>query len=159
VLYEPHSGRQTPLGTREVDAYQFPAWLYNKILYIEKKGLWPTLQAAQLAERYDLAVIAAEGYASEAARVLFAHAHRHEQYQLFVLHDADPHGYNIARTLQDETARMPGYHVDVIDLGLRLEDGLARGLQIEEFTRKKALPSGLTLTDREREYFTGRHAT
>jgi hypothetical protein len=159
ILYEPHSGQQTPLGTREVDAYRFPAWLYNKILYIEKKGIWPTLQAAQLAERYDMAVIAAEGYATEAARVLFAQADRRQRYQLFVLHDADPHGYNIARTLRDETARMPGYHVDVIDLGLGLEDGLARRLQIEEFTRKKALPSGLTLTPIEREYFTGRRAT
>jgi len=159
ILYEPHSGHQTPLGTREVDAYRFPAWLYNKILYIEKKGLWPTLQAAEIAERYDMAVIAAEGYASEAARVLFANADRRERYQLFVLHDADAHGYNIARTLQEETARMPGYHVDVIDLGLQLADGLARGLQVEEFTRKKALPSGLTLTDLEREYFMGRPAT
>jgi anti-sigma regulatory factor (Ser/Thr protein kinase) len=74
VLYEPHSGHAVPLGTREVDAYEFPAWLYDKILYIEKKGVWPILQAAALAERYDMAVIAAEGYATEATRVLFAQA-------------------------------------------------------------------------------------
>jgi hypothetical protein len=74
VLYEPHSGGVVALGTREVDDYAFPAWEYDKILYVEKKGLWPIIQAAQLAQRYDLAVVAAEGYASEAARTLFAAA-------------------------------------------------------------------------------------
>src|SRR5579871_3727162 len=49
ILYEPHSGAEVPLGTREVDAYTFPKWTYNKILYIEKKGLWPVLKAAKLA--------------------------------------------------------------------------------------------------------------
>ena len=33
------------------------------------------------------------------------------QYQLFVLHDADPDGYNIARTLREATERMPDYPV------------------------------------------------
>ena len=117
VLYEAHSGKASPLGTREVDAYQFPAWLYDKILYVEKKGVWPILQAAALAERYDMAVIAAEGYATEATRVLFAQADKGQHYQLFVLHDADPDGYNIARTLREETRRMPGYAVEIIDLG------------------------------------------
>jgi hypothetical protein len=156
VLYEPHTGNAIPLGTREVDAYQFPAWLYDKILYVEKKGVWPILQAAALAERYDLAVIAAEGYATEATRVLFAQADKNRNYQLFVLHDADPDGYNIGRTLREETSRMPGYSVEVIDLGLRLEEALAMGLDEEEFTRRKALPQGLVLTETEREYFEGR---
>lgn len=155
VLHEPHTSHTTPLGTREIEAYQFPDWLYNKILYVEKKGMYPLFEAVRLAERYDMAIIAAEGYASEAARVLFAQADKQQSYQLFVLHDADPHGYNIARTLQEATARMPGYQVDVIDLGFRLEDALARGLQTEKFTRKKALPQGLVLTDVERRYFTG----
>jgi hypothetical protein len=156
VLYEPHTGEEIPLGTREVDAYQFPSWLYDKILYVEKKGVWPIFQAAQLAERYDMAVVAAEGYANEAIRTLFEHADKDRQYQLFVLHDADPDGYNIARTLREATQRMPGYAVDVIDLGLRLEDALDEGLQTEEFTRKKALPEGLVLTEIERRYFEGR---
>ncbi len=158
VLYEPHTGKAIPLGTREVDAYEFPAWLYDKILYVEKKGVWPILQAAALAERYDLAVIAAEGYATEATRVLFAHAEKGQNYQLFTLHDADPDGYNIGRTLREETRRMPGYSVEVIDLGLRLEEALAMGLDEEEFTRRRALPQGLMLTETEREYFEGRRA-
>jgi hypothetical protein len=158
VLYEPHSGKAIPLGTREVDAYEFPAWLYDKILYVEKKGVWPILQAAALAERYDMAVIAAEGYATEATRVLFAQADKGQNYQLFVLHDADPDGYNIARTLREETRRMPGYSVEIIDLGLTLEDALEMDLGEEEFTRRKALPQGLVLTETEREYFEGSQA-
>jgi DNA topoisomerase VI subunit B len=158
VLYEPHTGKALQLGTREVDGYEFPAWLYDKILYIEKKGLWPILEAARLAERYDMAVIAAEGYATEATRVLFAQAEQGRNYQLFVLHDADPYGYNIARTLREETRRMPGYSVEVIDLGLKLEAALAMGLAEEEFTRRIAIPEELVLTDTEREYFEGRQA-
>jgi len=156
VLYEPHTGRAIPLGTREVRAYVFPAWLYDKILYVEKKGVWPILQAARLAERYDMAVVAGEGYASEAIRVLLQAASTEQQYQLFVLHDADPDGYNIARTLREETARMPGYAVDVIDLGLRWAEAMARGLDTEEFTRRKALPEGLVLTEDEQRAFEGR---
>jgi hypothetical protein len=156
VLYEPHTGKAIPLGTREVENYVFPAWLYDKILYVEKKGVWPIFQAAHLAERYDMAIVAAEGYATEAVRTLFEHADKARQYQLFVLHDADPDGYNIARTLREATQRMPDYKVDVIDLGLRLEEALESGLETEEFTRVKALPEGLVLTETERRYFYGR---
>lgn len=156
VLYEPHGGQAVPLGTREVEGYHFPSWLYNKILYVEKRGLWPVLQAARLAERYDLAVIAAEGYATEACRTLFRDADQSQGYQLLVLHDADIDGYNIARTLREETRRMPGYRVDVLDLGLKIEDGIAMGLETEEATRKKALPEGLELSEVERQTFQGR---
>jgi hypothetical protein len=103
-----------------------------------------------------MAVVAGEGYASEACRVLFASADKDQRYQLFVFHDADPHGYNIGRTLREETERMPGHRVEVIDLGLRLADALRLGLPTEEFTRRKALPRGLTLDDVEREHFGGR---
>jgi hypothetical protein len=138
-----------------VESYQFPDWLFNKILYVEKKGLLPILQAAKLAERYDLAIVAGEGYASEAVRLLFDSASKNQGYQLFVLHDADPHGYNICRTLGEETRRMPGYQVEVIDLGLHLEEALDLGLPTEKFTRKNDLPWGLHLTEIEEEYFKG----
>src|SRR5215211_5002789 len=156
VLYEPHTDEAVPLGTRE-EEYRFPSWIFDKILYVEKKGLWPVLQAARIAERYDMSVVAAEGYANEAARVLFGNAEQDRDYQLFVLHNADPHGYNIARTLREETRRMPGYAVDVIDLGLKLEEALDMNLQTEEFTRKKELPETLVpyLTETERAYFEG----
>jgi hypothetical protein len=120
TLYEPHMGREVPLGTREVEQYTFPSWRYDKILFVEKQGLWPVLKDAKLAERFDMAIIAGEGYATEACRMLFQFAHK-GKYQLFVIHDADPWGYNIARTLREETRRMPGYEVDVRDIGLMLQ--------------------------------------
>jgi hypothetical protein len=158
ILYEPHTGTAIPLGTLEVEDYAFPLWLYDKILFVEKKGLWPVFQAARLAERYDMAIVAGEGYATEACRVLFANAERGRKYKLAVMHDSDPHGYNIARTLREETVRMPGHNVEVIDLGLRLEDALRMGLPTEGFTRKKKLPQGLRLNPVEKEYFEGRRA-
>jgi hypothetical protein len=156
VLYEPHTGRRVLLGTREVASYQFPAWLYNKILYIEKKGLGGVLLVAGLGERYDMAIIAAEGFATEAARKLCQRADRDQCYEIYVVHDADPAGYNIARTLAEETRRVKDNRVTVIDLGLRYDEALAMGLETETFTRKKALPSGLVLTESERRAFTGR---
>jgi DNA topoisomerase VI subunit B len=156
TLYEPHTDQEVPLGTRDVESYHFPLWLYDKILFIEKQGLWPIFKKARFAERYDMAIVAGEGYATEACRVLFKNAEKIKDYQLFVLHDADPFGYNIARTLREETTRMPGHHAQVIDLGLKLGEALEMGLSAENFTRKKALPQGLMLTDLEREYFRGR---
>jgi 5S rRNA maturation endonuclease (ribonuclease M5) len=165
LLYEPHepplaqavpyTGRTVPLGTQAVEGYDVPAWLYDKILYIEKKGIMPVLAAARLGDRYDMAVVAGEGYASEATRSLLQHA---EQYcQIYVLHDADPDGYNIARTLREETTRMPGYQVDVIDLGLTIAQARDMELATETFVRQKELPTALyaDLTDLEREYFVG----
>jgi DNA topoisomerase VI subunit A len=96
-----------PLGTREVESYAFPSRLYDKILFVERKDLWPVSQAAGLAEKYDRAIVAGEGYAIEVCRVLFAHADRGRKYELAVMHDADPHGYKIARTLREVTVRRP----------------------------------------------------
>lgn len=101
--------------------------------------------------RYDLMVAAAEGYSNEAARKLLARAQTEHGYQILVWHDADPYGYNIARTLAEPTERMPDHRLDVIDIGLGLEEGLGMGLQTETFIRKKAMPEGIlpALTDRE----------
>lgn len=65
--------------------------------------------------RYDLMVAAAEGYSNEAARKLLARAQTEHGYQILVWHDADPYGYNIARTLAEPTERMPDHRLDVID--------------------------------------------
>lgn len=126
------------------------------MLYVEKKGRGEVLRAAGFGEKYDMALVGGEGYASEAIRDLFARAEGGD-YQLFVLHDADHSGYNIARTLREETARMPGYSVDVIDIGLFLEDALALGKRPETYTRRKQMDEAVeaSLTDVERQYFTG----
>ncbi len=152
-LHEPHTGKSVALGTREVLAYEFPKHTFDKILYVEKEGEWPKLQAARLAERYDMAIASAKGYPVEAVRELFSRAEGGE-YQLFCFHDADLDGYNIARVMREATRRMPGYSVEVVDLGLTVEEALEKGIDPEPFSRKKDISRALlrTLSDVAREY-------
>jgi hypothetical protein len=150
---EPHTGRQVPLGTREVEAYQIPAWRYDKIIYVEKKGFHGLFQQAQIAERYDLGIMCAEGYSSEAGKLLLARAEQAQGMTILSFHDADPFGYNIARKLR-HMARA-GRKINVIDAGLKLAEALDMGLEPEHFDRDRALPKGLELDDLEREYFEG----
>ncbi len=162
-LYEPHGGEAVDLGTREVEGYTFPKYVFDKILFAEKRGQKPLLDAAKIAERYDMAIITGEGFATTAAKRLLENASKDEDYQLFVLHDADPSGYNIARTLREETRRMPGYKVEVVDLGLTVDQALEMGLEPEEFVRQNRLPAGLLETLEEgtpaHEFFTGTETT
>src|SRR5215211_7269605 len=94
------------------------------------------LKAAKVAERYDLAICSGKGQPTEAVRTLFERAEGGD-YQLFVFHDADLDGYDIARVMAEETRRMPGYSVDVVDIGLTIEDAVEMGLEPEPFFRKK----------------------
>jgi hypothetical protein len=155
VLHSPHGEILLPLGTLEVDQYAFPEHEYNKILYIEKKGLWHTIKSAGLHKKYDMAVIAGEGYSTEAIRVLLDKAQTGKSYTIFVLHDADPAGYNIARTLKESTKRMPGHNIKVFDLGLNIQDAIDMGLSSETFTRKNELVKTLEFNEIESEYFGG----
>ena len=155
-LYEPHTGVAVPLGTREMDAYVPTAWSYNKILYVEKEGLWPVLEQAQIAERFDMAVIAGKGFAVEACRS-FLESVDPGEYRIFCLHDADWSGYNIAITLGEETQRMPGYSVKVTDLGLTIDQAISADLQTERVVRREALPWRVEgrLNATERQWFEG----
>jgi len=148
TLNEPHTGKSVPLGTREVDGYQVPKWTYDKILFVEKQGLWPMLEASGLAERYDMAIIAGAGFATVAARTLLDRAE--SDCTIFVLHDADPNGYLIDATVREATPRMPNHRIDVIDIGLTLDEAATLDLVTESFSRKSALPARLTLGDTER---------
>jgi len=142
------------LGTREVLTYRFPEHTFDKILYVEKEGEWSKLKAARLAERYDMGVASAKGYPVEAVRELFARAEQ-GAYQLFVFHDADPHGYNIAHVMREATKRMPYHKVEVVDIGLTVADAVDMDLDFEPYSTTKAMPGRVSsrLTDLEREYF------
>lgn len=158
TLYDPHSDTETPIGDKELRDWTFPPWTFNKLLFIEKEGVWETLKQVggiDFAKRWDMAIICSEGFSTTAVRKLMARAQQAEGYQLFVWHDADPAGYNIARTLAEETKRMPDHRVEVHDLGLFLEPAIEAGYQSETFTRSSELASTLTLTDYERKRFTG----
>jgi hypothetical protein len=156
-LHEPHTGKSVALGTREVAAYEFPEYTFDKILYVEKEGELPKLKAAQLAERYDMAICSGKGQPSEAVRTLFERAEGGD-YQLFVFHDADLDGYDIARVMAEETRRMPGYSVEVVDIGLTVEDAVEMGLASEGFHRQKDITWELRmrLSDLAKEYLYNR---
>jgi hypothetical protein len=155
-LREPHTGRSVPLGTAEVATYELPLHVYDKILFVEKEGFGPIWEASQIAERFDMAIASGKGQPVEAVRELFARAEAGD-YRLFVLHDADLEGYQIAHTLAKATKRMPSHSVEVIDLGLTVDDAIARNLPVERRTRDKALPRWMPerLSDSELEWFEG----
>ena len=155
-LIEPHTGRRIPLGTKNVDDYEIPLWLYDTILYIEKKGLSALLEDSKLAEKYDIAIIAAEGYATNAAKILMARAEAGHAMTMLCFHDADHHGKNIGHCMRQASVRSDG--VNVIDIGLHLNEALAMGLKPEKYIRKNALPKDLELTKTELEYWTGKYA-
>jgi hypothetical protein len=156
-LSEPHTGKTVRLGTREVADYVLPSYVFDKILYVEKEGFNPLFDAVRLADRYDMAIASGKGQPVEAVRALFERAER-GAYRLFVLHDADHSGYTIARAMSEETRRMPGYSVDVIDFGLSVADAVERGLPTEKYTRRAELPWWMPerLTEQERGWFEGR---
>jgi hypothetical protein len=158
-LHEPHTGNSIGLGTIEVANYEFPEYTFDKILYVEKEGELPKLQAAKLAERYDMAICSGKGQPTEAVRALFERAEGGD-YQLFVFHDADLDGYDIARVMAEATRRMPDYFVDVTDIGLTVEDALEMGLSPEPFSRKKNISWDLRsrLSGVAREYLYQRPA-
>lgn len=153
-LHHPHDGQAIKLGTREVEAYTVPPWQFDKVVYVEKEGLAEQLAPYRLGERYDMAFIFGEGYSPVAARNLLASSAIRDM-KLFVIHDADIDGYNIARTLAGATKRMPNHNIEVIDLGLTVPQAIEYGLETERFTRKKALPTELELDDDALEWFTG----
>ena len=153
-LCHPHDEVVIPLGTREVDEYELPPWQFDKILYIEKMGLKTQLAPYQLSQKHDMAIIYGKGYAVTACRALLARTDVRDM-QIFVLHDADIDGYDIARTLGEATARMPDHNVEVIDLGLTVSQAIEEGLETEEFTRRKRLPADVDF-DEDAEMVQGR---
>lgn len=157
VLIEPHSEQEIPLGTRDVDAYDIPMWEYNKLLYIEKKGFLPILQQAQIPQRYDIAIMAAEGYATRAAKLVLNSIHKETEFDILALHDSDVDGMMIKYTLERETRTSKDHHIDVVDIGLRPSEALDMNLESEKVTRQKSLPSELRdiLTSEEYEFLRG----
>ena len=158
-IHEAHTGKAMDLGTQDVDTYEFPPHTFNKLLYVEKRGQVPLLQAARLAERYDMALVTEAGFATVAARTLLSAGAKDKKYQVFCLHDADYPGYNILRTLREATERMPEHSMEVHDIGLTVEQVIAMGKTPETYTRSSTVPKDLIplLNDVEQEWFVGEY--
>ena len=143
ILYHPHTGESISLGTRSVERYQRPEWLFNKILYCEKEGFFATLIDAQWPERYDCALLTSKGYASRAARdVVDLLGDTDQTLTFYCIHDADGPGTMIYQTLQEATRARPKRKVKVVNLGLEPAEALKMKLTLESVKRKdnKAIP-------------------
>jgi hypothetical protein len=161
---EPHTGRVIGLGTLAVREYleavdeaadddlaipaiatgfptEGPDNRFGAILFIEKEGFMPLFEAVHLAERYDLAIMSSKGLSSTAARTLVDRLCGEHGVPLLVLHDFDKSGFSILGTLRRNTRRYTfDNEVEVIDLGLRLEDVRSYDLEAEYVSYGKSNP-------------------
>jgi hypothetical protein len=96
-----------------------PANRFSAALFIEKEGFDQILEATNLAERFDIAVMSTKGLSVIASRLLIEQL----RVPVYVLHDFDQVGFSILGTLRRSTRRYRFTRkVEVIDLGLTLED-------------------------------------
>jgi DNA topoisomerase VI subunit B len=150
---EPHTGRGFGLGTIAVRQYLLgthspycidagfsranvetsgPQGGYGAIMLVEKEGFEPLFQATDLAARYDISIMSTKGIASTAARRLAEELCSTYGIPLLVLHDFDKAGFSIFGTFKKDTRRYTfSNEFPVIDLGLRLADVEALGLDAE----------------------------
>jgi hypothetical protein len=141
---EPHTGREIGLGTLAVRDYiaklrkpkilnagvsavkadtMGPEGRYSAVLFLEKEGFTQILEAARIAERYDLAIMSTKGMSVTAARTLVEELCGKRGLKLLVLHDFDLAGFSIKQTLVTSNRRYHFHHpINFIDLGLRLAD-------------------------------------
>jgi hypothetical protein len=136
-------------------------------LFVEKEGFAELLREAKLAERFDLLVISTKGQSNVATRRLVDELCAvGRALPLFVLHDLDAAGLLIAQTLvevteaaelRDDSGGDPvryrfQHEINVIDLGLRLDDVKKWNLAAEDCAPPPALPEDSWATPEEREF-------
>jgi hypothetical protein len=140
---EPHTGKEVPIGTLEVRQYigerpafgravdlscdplfptSGPRHRYRNVLFIEKEGFGPLLAKADIASRFDIAIMSTKGMSVTAARLLLDKIAPHID-RVLVLHDFDVTGFSIFGTLGTDGRRYTfENNVKLIDIGLRLAD-------------------------------------
>ena len=95
---------------------------FSNVLFIEKEGFDSLWRAAQISERFDMALMSTKGLSVGAARMLIDGL-AGSGVRVFVLHDFDLSGFKIFGTLgTDSRIYTFKNRVEIIDLGLRLED-------------------------------------
>jgi DNA topoisomerase VI subunit B len=141
---EPHSGRVIGLGTVAVREYietfaaptigsisvasaavtlAGPEGRYSGLMFIEKEGFDAIIEAAAIAEKYDLALASTKGMSVTACRLLVEELCGRQGLPLYVLHDFDVSGFSILKTLTTSNRRYTFERpVKSIDFGLRLAD-------------------------------------
>ena len=101
-----------------------------------------------------MAIMTDKGFIVRAAKQLLARATA-KQITILAVHDADINGFEIARTLVEETRTTKGLAVKVIDIGLKVADALENGIGTRTFNVKHETSSKLKprLTPQELEFF------
>jgi hypothetical protein len=141
TIYHPHTGEEIPLGTLAIEDYRRPEWMFNKVLYSEKEGLFAILKAERWAERHDCLLLTSKGQANRAAKDLIdLLGDGEEELTFFCIHDADAAGTMIYQSLQGATRARAGRRVKVINLGLEPQEADKMGLQVENTDYKKRQP-------------------
>ena len=168
---EPHDGDGFGIGTLEVRDYlaglrdpellaadvaqakvdtKGPSGNFGAVLFIEKEGFDPLLKAAQIAEKFDLAIMSTKGMSVTAARALADEMCHGHDIPLLLLHDFDKAGFSIAGTLQRNTRRYEFQNnIRTIDLGLNLADVEAMRLESEHQHHAKGDKTALMSNLRE----------
>ena len=142
---EPHTDERIGVGTIEVEEYlqrihdrkledsKFtyptvkvcgPHHNFGTLLYIEKEGFDQLLEEAELAKRYDIAIMSTKGMSVTAARTLAERICSDYHIPLAIAHDFDATGMTIKSTIGGRDTRRYKFKskFEVIDLGLRLKD-------------------------------------
>lgn len=135
---------------------------YQGVLYIEKEGFDPMFREAQIAERFDLAIISCKGQSVVAARKFVDHVcAMGKGVTLFTLHDFDKYGFEIAQRLTTVSRRAEEQNrvkyrfknkIKPIDLGLRLVDVQKYKLTGEPYPFKGSFEHDSITTPEERQY-------
>ena len=116
-----------------------PEGRYSAVLFLEKEGFTQILEAARIAERYDLAIMSTKGMSVTAARILVEELCGRRGLPLFVLHDFDLAGFSIKQTLVTSNRRHHFRHpINFTDLGLRLKDVQELELEAEDFSFRES---------------------
>ena len=149
---EPHTRHTFGLGTLNVRAYirsiaalelreprlasasvatSGPEGRYGGVLFVEKEGFMPLMKAAKIGERFDLAITSSKGMSVTAARELID--------QVCGLGLSLASGFSIAKTLTGSSRRYWFRHriKTIVDMGLRLADVEAEGLESEPVIQDK----------------------
>ena len=154
-ISEPHTGEIIGLGGLEVRDYiksftsksinSMPAFepkillptygpihRFSNILFIEKEGFNPLLNAVKISERFDIAITSSKGMPVAALCDLLSKM-KELNVTAYCLHDFDVSGFTILKTLK-QGARGSHGSGKIIDLGFRFDD--IQGLQSEPVTPK-----------------------
>ena len=151
-LYTPHLHQTVPMGTLTVEQYRRPELIFNKVLYIEKEGLFEILKEVKFPERYDCALLTSKGYASRAIKDLLDFlGETDKELEVYCIHDCDAAGTMIYQTLMQETQARGKRKVNIIDLGLNPKEAIEMMLPTET-VEKKDVASADSL-DRESKHW------